>query len=144
VIAPPNLSLLLIMACFWVVYLLVRTQFLKPLGMLLDQREKQVREAREGHASAQQMLQEAIARCERELAQTASDAQKQRASLRAAGEAVRRQRIEAARTQGQERLAAVAEELEQAVQQAREVIRTRARELSRSLAERLLGRRVAA
>ncbi|MFH1177153.1 MAG: hypothetical protein V1750_07075 [Acidobacteriota bacterium] len=143
-IAPPNLSLLLIMACFWAVYLLVRTQFLKPLGALLDLREKQVREARDGFASAQQTLAESLARCERELAQAAAEAQQDRARLRAAGEAKRREQLDRARAQGQALLAAHGAELEEATRQARDTLRVHARELSRALAERVLGRRVAA
>ena len=98
--SPPNLSLILIMACFWLVYLLVTTQFLKPVGSLLDQRESQIRTARETFAQAKEQLGEAIARCERDLAQAAGEGQKVRATLRAEGESVRRARLEAARQQG--------------------------------------------
>jgi F0F1-type ATP synthase membrane subunit b/b' len=143
VLAPPNLSLLLIMACFWLVYLLVRTQFLKPLGALLDQRERQIRDAREAFSGARQQLDEAITRCERDLAQAAAEAQKERATIRVAGEAKRRECLEEARVQGQERLAALAAELERSTREARDSLRLRGRDLSHELAERLLGRRIA-
>jgi F0F1-type ATP synthase membrane subunit b/b' len=143
VISPPNLSLILIMACFWLVYLLVSTQFLKPVGALLDQREKQVRSARETVAQAKEKLSEAIAGCERELAQAAGEGQKVRASLRAEGEALRRARLEAARKQGQERLAALSGELATVTIEARAALRAKSVDLARSLAERLLERRIA-
>jgi F-type H+-transporting ATPase subunit b len=135
--------LILIMACFWLVYLLVRTQFLKPVGALLDQRESQIRTARDTFAQAKEQLGEAIARCERDLAQAAGEGQKVRATLRSEGESVRRARLEAARQQGQARLATLSGELTTVTDEARAVLRARSAELARSLAERLLERRIA-
>ena len=139
----PNLSLLLIMACFWAVFLLVTTQLVRPLGALLDERERQVREAREQHETARQTVADAIARCERELAAGSAEAGKQRAALRAQGESARRKALEAARAQAQERLALFGSELEHAARDARASLRERSAELARELASRLLGRRVA-
>ncbi len=142
-ISAPNLSLLLIMACFWLVYLLVATQFLKPVGRLLDQRETQVRTAREAFDKAKRELAEALTRCEHELAQAAGQGQKTRAELRAAGEAARRAKLDVARKQGQERLAALGVELVSVTDEARTALRARCRELGRALAERLVERRIA-
>ncbi len=139
----PNLSLLLIMACFWAVFLLVTTQLVRPLGALLDERERRVREAREQHETARQAVADAIARCERELVTGSAEAGKQRAALRAQGEAARRAALEAARAQAQERLALFGNELEQAARDARASLRERSAELARALASRLLGRKVA-
>ncbi|MFZ5788793.1 MAG: hypothetical protein ACOY3Y_20330, partial [Acidobacteriota bacterium] len=66
-ITPPNLSLLLIMACFWLVFFLVRSQLVKPLGAVLDEREKRVREAASALTQAQERAGEAMDRCEREV-----------------------------------------------------------------------------
>ena len=46
--APPNYSLFLVMACFWLVYLLVSTQLVKPLGRVLDEREARIRAGARG------------------------------------------------------------------------------------------------
>jgi len=143
VLGTPNLSLLLIMACFWAVFLLVATQLVRPLGALLDERERRVREAREQHETAKQAVADAIARCERELAAGSAEAGKQRAALRAQGETARRAALEAARAQAQERLALFGSELEQAARDARASLRERSAELARALASRLLGRKVA-
>jgi F-type H+-transporting ATPase subunit b len=143
VISAPNLSLLLIMACFWLVFLLVSTQFLKPIGALLEQRETQIHSARATFEDARQSLSEAVARCERELAQAAGEGQKTRAALRAAGESARRAKLDAARQQGQERLAALAAEIDTVTTDARATLRARTGELARSLAERLVERRLA-
>ncbi len=142
-IAPPNFSLLLIMACFWLVFLLVATQLVRPLGNVLDEREKRIRESRGALDEARVALDEAVARCERELAAAAAAASKERTALRAAGEAGRRARLDAARSQAAERLNALTREIEAASSQARDELRSRATLLARELAAHLLGRRLA-
>jgi F-type H+-transporting ATPase subunit b len=142
-IAPPNLSLLLIMACFWLVYLLVRTQFVGPLGAVIDERERRIRAARETLKAAQDRAAAAIAGCERELATAAAEASKMRAAMRAEGEVARRARLEEVRARAAERLLVLAHDLDQAAGAAREELRQRAESLARELAERLIGRRLA-
>jgi F-type H+-transporting ATPase subunit b len=139
----PNYSLLLVMACFWLVYLVVSTQLVRPLGKLLDERELRVKAAREGYENAQQALAEAVARCERELSVAASEGQRERASLRAVGDEERRRKIEAARSEVQQRLAQLSGELDEASRAARAALRERSGELARELASHLLGRSVA-
>jgi F-type H+-transporting ATPase subunit b len=141
--APPNYSLLLIMACFWLVYLLVYTQLVKPLGRVLDEREARIKGAREGYDRSQQALAEAVSRCEREVAGAASEGQRERASLRASGEAARRSKLEAARAEVQQRLMRLSGELDEASQGARATLRERSGSLARELASQLLGRSVA-
>jgi F0F1-type ATP synthase membrane subunit b/b' len=143
VITPPNLSLLLIMACFWLVFWLVYTQFLKPIGALLDQREKQIQSAAAVFTTAKDELDEAMTRCERELAQAATEGQKARGVLRGEGEAARRARLDEARQQGQQRLAALAAELDTATEEARAALRASSGDLAHALAERLVERRIA-
>ena len=142
-VSPPNYSLLLIMACFWLVYFLVSSLLIKPLGTLIDERERRVREARDTVEKARQGFDDTMTRCERELAVVASSAQKERAELRGAGEAARRASLEAAREKGQVRLATLGQEIQQSSAVAQSELRNRAEILSRELAERLLGRRLA-
>jgi F-type H+-transporting ATPase subunit b len=143
VITAPNLSLLLIMACFWLVYWLIATQLVRPLGRVLDERAARIGEARDTLTAVEARFAEAMARCERDLGLAAVEAQKERAAQRAAGEAARRAQIEAARGEGQKRLAALAAELEAASDKARTQLREQGLGLARNLAERLLGRRLA-
>ncbi|MBZ5587445.1 MAG: hypothetical protein LAO05_02705 [Acidobacteriia bacterium] len=142
-LALPNYSLLLVMACFWLVYLVVSTQLVKPLGRLLNERGERIRTARETHELSRAALAEAVTRCERELAAAAAEGQKGRAALRAAGEAARRERLEAARRQVQQRLARLDAELDETSREARASLREQASSLARELASRLAGRRVA-
>ena len=46
-IAPPNYSLLFIIACFWLVYFIVSRLLVKPLGETLDERHRRAAVARE-------------------------------------------------------------------------------------------------
>jgi len=143
VLAPPNFSLLLVMACFWLVFLLVATQLVGPLGRLLDERARRDREAKDALESARAALTQAVERCERDLAAAASEAQRERAALRGEGETARRARIEQARTQAQDRLARLDAELHEAAAQGREALRARTSELARRLASHLVGRSLA-
>lgn len=138
----PNLSLLLIMACFWLVFILVSTQLVKPLGALLEERQRIVRGGADTLGAAHAETRELLAQCERQLMEASVEGQKERAALRAEGEAARRARLEAARTTGHDRLARVTQELKQAGRDAREQLRLRSRELAVDLAAKLLGRRV--
>jgi F-type H+-transporting ATPase subunit b len=143
VLGLPNYSLLLVMACFWVVFWLVATQLVGPVGRILDERERRNRAAAETLETAQHRLEEALTRCERELAVAAAEAQKDRSALRTAGEQARRAKLEAARERSQERLAQLDVELRAASAEARGRLRERCGELAHEIAVRLLGRRVA-
>jgi F-type H+-transporting ATPase subunit b len=143
VIAPPNLSLLLIMACFWMVYFLVWRLLVKPLGVVLDERDRRIKESKDTLAGVQERFASAVARCERELAAGAGQASKERAALRAAGESARRASLDAAREQAQQRLTRLSAEIGEAAAGARSELRASAQALARELAERLVGRRLA-
>jgi F-type H+-transporting ATPase subunit b len=143
VITAPNLSLLLIMACFWLVYWLIASQLVRPLGRVLDERARRIDEAHSSLTAVETRFAEAMTRCERDLGQAAGEAQKERAAQRAAGEATRRARLEAARAEGQQRLAALAAKLEAASRDARAQLREQGKGLARDLAERLLERKLA-
>ena len=92
---------------------------------------------------ARKSLEEAVARCERELSVAASEGQRERASLRTTGGEERRRRIEAARGQAQQSLAQLSRELDEASRAARAALRERSGQLARELASRLLGRSLA-
>lgn len=141
-LASPDFSLLVIMLCFWLIYVVVRTQLVKPLGAVLDERERRVREAQTRLADARESFDSAMTRCERDLAASATQAQAGRQALRAAGEKARRAAVEAARAAGQTHLAALQKELDAAAAEARTVLRDRSRLLAVELASRLVGRRI--
>ncbi len=140
----PNYSFLLVVTCFWLAYWVVNRNLVRPLLAVLHEREQRATEGRKAHEQAKATLEQALAQREKELALVAAEAQKERASLRAEGEARRRELLEAAREQGQRRLAVFAAELEQEVAQERAKLAGEVQTLARRLAERLLGRALAA
>jgi F0F1-type ATP synthase membrane subunit b/b' len=77
------------------------------------------------------------------VAVAASEGQRERASLRASGEAIRREKLEAARGEVQQHLARLSGELDEASRAARAVLRDRGGQLARELASHLMGRSVA-
>lgn len=142
-LAPPDLSLLLIMVCFWAVYWLVSSQLVRPLGALLDERARRAEEARRVLTGAQTALYETVAWYEEQLAAVTTEEQRHRTALRSEGEAARRARLEAAREAGQQRLTQLSEELQGAGEMARRQLQEQAPTLARELAERVLGRKAA-
>ncbi|HPC82409.1 MAG TPA: ATP synthase F0 subunit B [Thermoanaerobaculaceae bacterium] len=141
-ITPPDLSLLFIMLCFWAVFFVVSTQLVRPLLRILDQREQQVRGARQDLEASRAQLQQAVAASEHELAAAAIEATRERAALRAEGETSRRARLDAARTLAQQRLSGLATELDEAAAAARAGLKAQTAQLARELASQVLGRSV--
>lgn len=139
-ITPPDLSLIFIMLCFWAVFFVVSSQVVKPLGRVLDKRETLARGARQRLDEARSALQAAVARSERELATASAEATRERAALRAEGEATRRAHLDAARERSQQTLARLGRDLDQASAEARAGLRAGTEHLARELASRLLGR----
>lgn len=132
------------MLCFWAVFFVVSTQLVRPLLRILDERERQAREARQDLEATRSEFQQAMAASERELATASVEAARERAALRAEGEARRRARLDAARELAQQRLSRLGGELDEAAAAARAGLRAEADHLARELAARVLGRSVRA
>lgn len=139
-ITPPDLSLVFIMLCFWAVFFVVASQVVKPLGRILDEREALSRGAHQRLDEARSALQMAMMRSEKELAVASTEATRERAAMRAEGEATRRARLDAARERSQQTLANLGRDLDQASADARAGLRANTEQLARELASRLLGR----
>lgn len=139
-ITPPNLSLLFIMLCFWAVFFVVSSQIVKPLGRVLDEREALLRGAHQRLDEARSAFEAAVTRSEKELALASTEATRERAAMRAEGEATRRARLDAARERSQQTLASLGRDLDQASAEARAGLRATTEQLARELASRLLGR----
>jgi F-type H+-transporting ATPase subunit b len=141
-LAPPNFSLLLVMACFWLVFLLVWTLLVKPLGTLMDERAHRIDDAQSRFEAAQAGLRDALVRCERELSDAGVEAQRKRQDERRTGETTRRATMDAARGRASDRLTQLDLEIAQATDEARGSLRMRVSELARKLASQLIGREV--
>ena len=139
---PPNLSLLLIMICFWLTMWLVYRFLIRPVGDVLAERRGRI----DGAASRWQTTHDeylaATERLEVEMQEAARAAAKVRADHRQSALDARQSTLEAARADADDRLRAALTELEGQVQAARDELRERADQLARLFATQLLGRKV--
>jgi F-type H+-transporting ATPase subunit b len=137
---PPNLSLILIMVCFWVTLWLVSRYLIRPVGAVVADRRRRIDNAQQEWTSRNEEHLAAIARVEDELQSAARDAAKRRADARQQAMDERNLALETARARADERLASVLGSLDKDSEAARGDLRHRAEELARLLAGRLLGR----
>lgn len=137
-----NLSLILVMLCFWVTLWLVHRFLIRPVGSVIDERRRRVDGAQQEWTAKNEEYQAAVVRVEDQLTEAARQAAGVRAELRQQAMDTRQQKLDAARNRADERLLAALETLESDASAARDELRRRAEELAQMLAGRLLGREV--
>jgi len=139
---PPNLSLIIVMVCFWVAFWLIQKFLLKPVGGVLAERNRRIEGAEtEWQAKHQEFLDE-TARLESELEEAAKAAAKVRNDHRQAAMDRRKAALDTARQQADGKLDQAMDGLEGEVSAARAELKGRAGELAQLFASRLLGREV--
>ncbi|MEJ2189029.1 MAG: hypothetical protein P8Y93_06345, partial [Acidobacteriota bacterium] len=79
---PPNVSLILIMVCFWATLWLVNRFLIRPVGETLAERRSRVEGAQEEWSARNEEHLAAVSRIEAELDGAARDASQARAALR--------------------------------------------------------------
>lgn len=133
-------SLLVIMAIFWIAYVILRFSFFKPLLGILEQREGRVQSARATYEQAVADTDAAVAAERTKLQAARSAVAAHRDELRRQA-ADRRQAVLAETRQAtQAELAAAQEKLAGDVARERATLASRAEELARRIASTLLGR----
>jgi F-type H+-transporting ATPase subunit b len=137
---PPNLSLILIMVCFWVTLWLVNRYLVRPVGGVVSERRRRVEGAHQEWTAKNEEYLQGVARVEEALADAAKDSARLRADARQGAMDERQKALDGARARADERLTAALETLDGEADAARDDLRRRAEELSRMLAGRLLGR----
>jgi F-type H+-transporting ATPase subunit b len=137
-----NLSLVLVMLCFWMTLWLVYRFLIRPVGAVVDERRRRIDDAQQEWTAKNEEQLAAIAKVEDELTGAAKEAAGVRAEIRQQALEERQATLDAARAQADERLTAALGDLEQEADSARDELRRRAEELARMLAGRLLGREV--
>lgn len=137
---PPNLSLLLIMVCFWVTLWIVYRFLVRPVGAIVAERRRRIDDAQSEWSDKNDQYRAAVARVEDEVATAAREAAGIRAAARQQAMDERQAALDAARARADERLVAVLSTLDSEAEAARADLRKRAQELARLLAGRLLGR----
>jgi len=140
---PPNLSLLLIMICFWCTMWLVHRFLIRPVGAVLEERQGRIGEAATKWESTQQEHLAATERLEAELQSAAREAARIRGVHRQRALDIRQTILERARSDADDRLGAALAALDAEATAVRSELQARAGELARLFATRLLGRKVA-
>lgn len=140
---PPNLSLLLIMVCFWVAYVVIRRFLLNPIAEVTGERERRIDDAEATWNSKHEEYTAATQRLEKELEDAARNASQHRAEARKQALLQRQDQLQAAHDEADKRLQRGLETLDRDADGARDELRRRAEKLAGVLASHLLEREVA-
>jgi len=140
----PNVTSLYVIVAFVASCWILNRFLFAPLTTILDARERDEREAETAYTASLAALESAVAAGEARLSDARREALRSREALRTQGLTELEQRLGDANLRAAAALARGTGEIEQ---QARDVARTlpdRARGLARDLAEKILGRKLAA
>ena len=139
----PDLSLLLVMVLFWTTYAVLRAFVFKPLGAILDEREKRTATATEAITKALENEKETLASIDRRLTQTRREALAARQASRNAANAQRQALLDEAREKARLAATAAQAKLDAEVAAARAELARNVRATAGEIASLALGRRIA-
>jgi F-type H+-transporting ATPase subunit b len=143
-IKAPDVTFLYVMFAFVVSYAVLSRFLFRPLGAILEQREEEERAAAKIHGESVRELQRAIAEGEARLALARREALKERETLRAEGLARFERELGGARQAASVSVEAASRTIETEAQKAAAELPGRSRDLAVGLAEKILGRKLAA
>jgi len=140
--SPPDLSLILIMVCFWATLWIVHRFLIRPVGTVMGERRRRIDDAQREWSAKNEGFLAAVSHVEEEVSTAAKDAARIRADARQHAMGIRQAALDQAHARADERLVAVLETLDKDAKTARTDLRIRAEDLARLLASRLLGREI--
>jgi F-type H+-transporting ATPase subunit b len=143
-IKAPDVTLLYVMFAFVVSYALLKRFLFVPLGAILARREEEEQAAAKLHGESLRELERAVADAEARLAVARREALRERETLRAEGIARFEQMLGEARTTATSSVDGASREIAEQVRKAGSQLPERARSLAIQLAEKILGRKLAA
>ena len=143
-IKAPDVTLLYVVVSFLIAYAILRKWLFGPLGAILDQRDEEERTANRIHAESVAELQKTVAYIEQELAAARREALREREALRGQGRAELEKRLEAARQAAEKTLTQAKAAIDRDASRSAAELPARASGLARLLAEKILGRKLAA
>jgi len=139
---PPNISIVLIMLCFWATLWLVNRFLIGPVNTVLEQRHERIDGAEKAWTAKNEELLSATNRIESELIEAARAAAKTRETYRTKAHQKKQQQLDTARNEAEKSLESALDGLSRDAEKARVELRDQAESLSRELVQRLLGREV--
>jgi F0F1-type ATP synthase membrane subunit b/b' len=140
----PDVTLLYVIVAFAICYAVLRKHLFSPLSKILDEREHEAREAERLYAASREELQGAVGQAEQKLSLARREGLKTREDLRAEGLAHLEQELERARQSSAKRLEEATHTIEEQSKSVGANLAERAVALARTLAEKILGRKIAA
>ncbi|MEO8349905.1 MAG: ATP synthase F0 subunit B [Acidobacteriota bacterium] len=143
-IKAPDVTLLYVMFAFIVSYAVMKRYLFKPLGAILERREEEERAAARTHAESLRELERAVAEGEARLAAARREGLRERETLRAEGLARFEQELGQARNAATAAVEKAGLEISREASQAAQELASRSRTLAVLLAEKILGRKLAA
>ena len=139
----PDLSLLLVMALFWATFFVLRAFLLRPLGAILEEREKNAAAAADGLGKALENEREALAELDRRLTHARREALDLRQAARTEANAKRQAVLEKTREDARRVAEQAQARLEKNVAAAREDLGASASATAGDIASLALGRKIA-
>ncbi|HSS44130.1 MAG TPA: ATP synthase F0 subunit B [Thermoanaerobaculia bacterium] len=143
-IKAPDVTFLYVVFAFLIAYAILRKYLFSPLAGILEQRELEEKTAARVHAESLEQLAKTVARAEQALSAARREALRQREALRAEGRAHLEKKLEDARAVAVAAVERGRSEIESQAAGLTAQLPQRAVELARSLAEKILGRKLAA
>jgi len=143
-IGPPNVTSLYVLVAFVASCWIFQKFLFAPLLGILEGRERDEREAEAAYRESIDSLQSAVAAGEQRLSAARREALKAREERRSEGLSVLEKRLEEANGRATEALARGTGDIQQKARDVAATLPERARALARELAEKILGRRLAA
>ena len=139
----PDLSLLLVMVIFWATYVVLKVFVLRPLGTILEERERAVEGATAALAGMLDREKETLAGIDQRLTEARRDALAARHAARAEASGKRQAMLDDAREKARLVVAEAQGALEKSIDAARAELAKNARTTAVEIASLALGRRIA-
>jgi len=140
----PDVTVLYVLFAFAVSYFVLRRYLFGPLGGILEARATEEAAAAKIHAESLERLAAEVARGEAELARARIQSLKEREALRAEGRAQLDRKLDQARASAAEILEQATREIAAQAESSSKELPGRVRQLANALAEKVLGRKLAA
>ena len=143
-IKAPDVTLLYVIFAFIVSYAVMKRYLFRPLGAILERREEEERAAARVHADSLRELEKAVAEGEARLAAARREGLREREALRAEGLAKFERDLNEARSASTAAVEKAGREISAEAGDASRELAARSRTLAVLLAEKILGRKLAA
>jgi F-type H+-transporting ATPase subunit b len=143
-IKAPDVTAVYVIFAFIASLAILKRFLFAPLSAILDEREREATSASKVLADSLAELEKTVARAEAELARARGEALALREKLRMEGRAHLERKLEESRGAAEQSIARASGEIDDAAKSSAAALPRSVRELSRMLAEKILGRTIAA